>query len=823
MNTGPEADARLLRVLDELRASEPFLGSAATPKAQSVCGDLPSKPPVSSEKEHDANQTPSTGTNALAPTSQAQAGTKDRSFLPVLLAACIASLGGILFGYDSGIISGALLQLRETFDLSCVVQQLVVGSLFLSAFVASFFGGVLVDHLGRKRALLLASTLFLTGSALQSLSTGLAILVTGRFITGAAVSLSTTAQCTYIAEISPPAHRGLLMSLNEVGITVGFLLAYTVNYAFISYDNGWQLMFAAATCPALLQLLGTLFLPQSPHFLVLKGRHQEAQKVLNVIHGEIAASQELNRMQKSLLEEQNYRYRDLFAPGMRGRMIIGVGLVILQQCTGQTNVIYYAPTLLKHLGFCTNIAATLASVGLGVVKVAAALFALLFLDRLGRRVCLCSGVLLMAVSIFALGILAKFSYGGSGHVIALRCRDRGSIFNSSMSPYSYASPASDVTAATQEPIHSLHLSTPSLSRRYRREYVPEGSSFDSSALDTLPSLPARAPATSSREVSRKSEPASVGYTIGYGAELPRIAATSPPSGTMDHLLRSGQTRSSAQDSTGESESEIPREDDGARESKPSVLRQQYADEDGSPGKLSIELLAQPIGARTAPTIASYSLGDVHPSSDVLGKASITREGVSAAVKSEGARASDTADMKTSTSSYDGPDGADRSEAKAKSGRSRTLASSAAAESQCSGVPQGSAVQRALTLTALMCYVFAYGVSFGTTTWLILSEIFPAAVRGRAISVATSANWAANMTVSACFLTVLDALGIGDTLLMYSGVCVLALCFIFLCVPETKHKSLEEISEELDQGLVRWRTLLPTGWCRASDYTLRGAA
>ncbi|XP_037555058.1 solute carrier family 2, facilitated glucose transporter member 12-like [Dermacentor silvarum] len=521
------------------------------------------------------------------------------SFLPVLLAASIASLGGILFGLRFGIIAGALLQVREIFDLSCDVQQLVVGSVFFSAFVTSFFGGVLVDNLGRKRALLLATALFLGGSALQSVSTGLAMFVTARFITGFAISLSTTAQCTYIAEISPAVHRGLLMSLSEVGITAGFLFAYMINYAFISYENGWQLMFGVATLPALLELVGTLFLPQSPHFLVLKGRHDEARKALTVIHGENAASQELGRMQKSLMEEQNYRYRDLFAPGLRGRMLVGVGLVVLQQCTGQTNVTYYAPTLLQHLGFCSNVAATLASVGLGVVKVGSAIFALLVLDRLGRRICLLSGTLLMAVSIFALGILAKYSYGGGGHAIPLRCRDGPALFNDS-------------------------------------ERLPE--------------------ATEKRDGSRSS-----------------------------------------------------------------------------------------IGA------------------------------------------------------------------------------AAAEEYQCVGVPKGSAIQRALTLAALMTYVFAYGVGFGTTTWLILSEIFPAAVRGRAIAVATSANWAANVVVSASFLTVLDILGIGDTLLMYSGVCMLSLVFIFLCVPETKHKTLEEITSELDQGLNRWRTILPRRWGSSSDYTLRGPA
>ncbi|CAN7978283.1 unnamed protein product, partial [Ixodes persulcatus] len=137
-------------------------------------------------------------------------------------------------------------------------------------------------------------------------------------------------------------------------------------------------MFAVATCPALLQLVGTMFLPQSPHYLMLKGRNDKARKVLQLIHGEEAGVLEMQHMQKSLGEEQvhvhrvssvqNQRYRDLVSPSLRGRMLVGMGLVFLQQFTGQTNVVYYAPTLLKHLGFCTNVAATLASVGLGVVK-----------------------------------------------------------------------------------------------------------------------------------------------------------------------------------------------------------------------------------------------------------------------------------------------------------------------------------------------------------------------------------------------------------------------------------------------------------------------
>lgn len=782
--------------------------------------DLPPKLSGNSEKERDANQVQTTAANVPGVTSQSAAGSKanNSGFLHVLLAASIASLGGILFGYDSGIIAGALLQIREIFDLSCNVQQLVVGSMFLSAFLSSFFSGVLVDNLGRKRALLLSSALFLGGTGLQSTSTGLAMFVTGRFVTGFAVSLSTTAQCTYIAEISPAVHRGLLMSVSEVGITVGFLMAYTVNYSFISYENGWQLMFAVAACPALLELLGTLFMPQSPHFLVLKGRHDEARKVLNVIHGENAASQELGRMQKSLLEEQNYRYRDLFAPGLRGRMIVGVGLVILQQFTGQTNVTYYAPTLLKHLGFCSNVAATLASVGLGAVKVGSALFALLVLDRLGRRVCLCAGVLLMAVSIFALGMLAKYSYEGSGHGITLRCRDRPSVFNASATHNPYMTPAGyDAAAATTHlpvPMALRNSEVSSANQRHRRE--SDAFSQDSADLDSTTSrlsIPPMPDQTSSGAVLMD-----VNYTPGRPSGYPRGVAEPSSTSSVDGAGDAAKASPASEESR--EKVDMRRDEGTAAENQSLEVQHRTNGDEGIVEEPLIELLAN--STKTVPTMASYVVENIYSSGGVGGgKPSNVPE--SAAALQLTAQLRDVGATETPRLSHAG--GEDRRSQAATEMRvgGRTSLGAAAEDLQCSGVPQGSAFQRALTLSALMTYVFAYGVSFGTTTWLILSEIFPAAVRGRAISVATSANWAANVCVSASFLTVLDTLGISDTLLMYSGVCLLALCFIYLCVPETKHKTLEEITSELDQGLIRWKTILPTWWRRTSDYTLREPA
>ncbi|KAL3201095.1 hypothetical protein MRX96_043137 [Rhipicephalus microplus] len=265
----------------------------------------------------------------------------------------------------------------------------------------------------------------------------------------------------------------------------------------------------------------------------------------------------------------------------------------------------------------------------------------------------------------------------------------------------------------------------------------------------------------------------------------------------------------------------PRRDEGTVGENQSLEMQRPDNGDDAGEEPLIELLVNSTGTKTLSTAEPYLVASSYISDDVRGgKLSYMPE--TAAASSSHLR--NVGEMEASAPSHAAAGGENRrAEVTERRVGERDSLVAAAQDSQCSGVPQGSAFQRALTLAALMCYVFAYGVSFGTTTWLILSEIFPAAVRGRAISVATSANWAANMSVSASFLTVLDNLGVGDTLLMYSGVCMLALCFIFLCVPETKHKTLEEITTELDQGLIRWRTIIPTRWGRASDYTLRGPA
>ncbi|XP_076341429.1 solute carrier family 2, facilitated glucose transporter member 12-like isoform X3 [Tachypleus tridentatus] len=306
-----------------------------------------------------------------------------RKFL--LFAAVTASVGGVMFGYDVGIISGALLQLKLEFQLNCVWQELVVSSLLCGAFLASLVGGIIVDHYGRRMSMVFAGFLFITGSVLLCFSPTIFLVLVGRFVLGFSVSLSVTAECTYISELSTPKHRGMLVSLNEVGITFGFLLAFLVNYIFISVPQGWKYMFGLAAVPAVLQLVGIIFLPRSPHYLLMIGKKEEAAAVLNKVSPGEDTSKQIGSIQRDLSQQKMITYCQLCSSvnNMSVRMVIGMNLVFLQQ-------------------------------------VVAAIVSMLLIDKLGRRVILLTGVLVMTVSIWFLGFVLTFD---PVHQVVIQCME----------------------------------------------------------------------------------------------------------------------------------------------------------------------------------------------------------------------------------------------------------------------------------------------------------------------------------------------------------------------------------------------------------------
>lgn len=313
---------------------------------------------------------------------------------PVLpLCASVSLLGGLTFGYELAVISGALLPLQLDFRLSCSQQELLVGSLLLGALLASLGGGFLIDRYGRKRTILGSNLVLLAGSLSLGLAGSLPWLVLGRSAVGFAISLSSMACCIYVSELVGPRQRGVLVSLYEVGITVGILLSYALNYALASARWGWRHMFSWAAAPALLQSLSLLFLPAG-------AEETAAFKDLIPLQGGEATKLGPGRPRYTFLDL--FRARD----NMRGRTTVGLGLVLFQQLTGQPNVLCYASTIFHSVGFREGSSAVLASVGLGAVKVAATLTAMGLVDHAGRRVLLLSGCTVMALTVSSIGLVS---------------------------------------------------------------------------------------------------------------------------------------------------------------------------------------------------------------------------------------------------------------------------------------------------------------------------------------------------------------------------------------------------------------------------------
>ncbi|GAA6090996.1 solute carrier family 2, facilitated glucose transporter member 12 [Tachysurus ichikawai] len=325
----------------------------------------------------------------------------------VLCAVSVASLSGLMLGYEMGLISGVLLQLREVLSLSCPQQEQAVGALLLGAFLLSVAGGTIVDRYGRRFSIILTAALCACGTLLSVCAPSIWTLVMGRVLVGMAVALSGTAACLYIAEVAPAAWRGRCVCVYELMVVLGVLLGFGLSWAFAGMEDGWRFTLSGVLLPAFLQMAIMPVLPQSPRFLLTRHRQKEAQKTLSRLRGTVsdAVEEELKVIVAALGAEHQMGFLDLFRSqdNMRRRMFVGMALVFLQQATGQPNLLAYASTVLRGVGFHSNEAATLASTGLGVVKLVGTVPAILLVDRVGPKAFLCVGAVVMTLSTAALG------------------------------------------------------------------------------------------------------------------------------------------------------------------------------------------------------------------------------------------------------------------------------------------------------------------------------------------------------------------------------------------------------------------------------------
>jgi sugar porter (SP) family MFS transporter len=332
------------------------------------------------------------------------------------LISAVAALGGLLFGYDTGVISGALLFIRHVMSLSPTLQGIVVAIALAGAAVGAAVAGNLSDRVGRRRVILTAGLLFIAGAIISAVAQGVTVLLIGRFLVGLAIGVASMLTPLYLAEISPASDRGAIVSLNQLCITGGILVSYLVGFGLASVSGGWRWMLALGAVPGVILSVGMLVLPESPRWLAGHGRVQEAETVLRHLRGTANIVSELSTLRTDIAREgrQLARASDLLSPRLHRPLIIGIGLAMFQQVTGINTVIYFAPIIFQSAGLPSAATSILATAGVGAVNVIMTIVSIRLIDRLGRRQLLFWSLGGMAVTLLVLS--GAFYAGTSGQL-----------------------------------------------------------------------------------------------------------------------------------------------------------------------------------------------------------------------------------------------------------------------------------------------------------------------------------------------------------------------------------------------------------------------
>lgn len=322
----------------------------------------------------------------------------------VYLISGVAALSGLLFGFDTAVINGALPFLRDEFRLTDFEVELTAGALLVGCIFGAALAGFVSDRFGRRRALIISAIVFAAASIASAVPRGLLELAAARFAAGIAIGLASVLGPMYIAEVSPPNIRGRLVSVNQLAIVSGILIAYYVNWVLASAGaNNWRWMFATAAIPSVAFWLGLLVIPESPRWLAARRDEPSALAVLERVVGVTEARRELVEIRASIEQEAAASFAELFRPGLRRPLVLAVVLAILCQITGINTIIYYGSILLREHAGQSASSAIGANVLIGVINFAGTLVAMAAIDRAGRRALLLLGSAGMGLSLAALG------------------------------------------------------------------------------------------------------------------------------------------------------------------------------------------------------------------------------------------------------------------------------------------------------------------------------------------------------------------------------------------------------------------------------------
>jgi MFS transporter, SP family, galactose:H+ symporter len=322
-----------------------------------------------------------------------------------ILIAVIAAIGGLLFGYDTSVISGAILFVRKQFALNALQTELAVSVVLAGAALGAAFAGYLSDQFGRRPVLVVNAIIFGVFAVVTGSANGMGLFLVARFLVGIAIGVTSMITPLYIAELAPASIRGALVTLNQLAIVTGIVVAYYVDYLFAG-SKDWRAMFISAVIPSILLLIALIFLPESPRWLAARGRFESAERVLVRVESSEEVRRDLEELHR-VTEVDRLTFRDLLAPRFRKPLWVGVGLAVFQQITGVNTIIYYTPTILQMGGYRSASTAIFATVLVGGVNLVATIVSLFLLDRVGRRPLLLVGIAGMTFGLADLG----FSFG----------------------------------------------------------------------------------------------------------------------------------------------------------------------------------------------------------------------------------------------------------------------------------------------------------------------------------------------------------------------------------------------------------------------------
>lgn len=324
----------------------------------------------------------------------------------IYFVAVVVGLAGLLFGFDEGVIAGALKALRLQFGLSAFSEGLMTAAVPLGALFGALIGGPMSGRFGRRFVLLFAAGLFTAGAIVAGLSTTVWMLTACRLVLGLAVGIAAIVAPLYISEVAPASRRGLLVSAYQLAITAGILAAYLVNFAL---QEQWREMFMLGALPGAAMFLGVLLLPDTPRWHMLKGKPNKAALALRRLRGKSCPMEDIERelldIQGTLAQQKqtSATWSDLLSPSIRPAFVVGIGLFFLQQLSGINAVIYYAPTVFQEAGFNSTSTQLAATIGVGCINVLMTLVGMALIDRIGRRKLLYLGFIGTTLS---LGLIA---------------------------------------------------------------------------------------------------------------------------------------------------------------------------------------------------------------------------------------------------------------------------------------------------------------------------------------------------------------------------------------------------------------------------------